>query len=56
MWEEEETHHALHGADEHSVEDLARLVTVADILEGLSAVLATDIEEDFFTTTGKEID
>jgi hypothetical protein len=44
------TYQALHVADEQTVEDLAGFIGVADILEGLGAVLATDIEEDFLTT------
>jgi hypothetical protein len=43
-------YHALHGADEQTVENLTRLVGVADILEGLGTVLATDVQKDFLTT------
>lgn len=45
-----DTYTALKSADEKALEDLAGLVTVADVLEGLSGVLAADVEEDFFTT------
>lgn len=34
-----------------TLQDLASLVTVSDILKGLCCVLATYIEEDFLTTT-----
>jgi hypothetical protein len=50
-----ETYQALHAADEQTVEDLAGLIGVADVLEGLGAVLATDIEEDFLTTAVDEL-
>jgi hypothetical protein len=50
----EETYHALHGANEHTVQNLARFITVADIFEGFGAVLAADIKEDFLATTVKE--
>ena len=43
------TYQSLQVADEETLEDLARLVTVADILKGLGGVLATDVEEDFLT-------
>ena len=43
------TYTALKSADEEALEDLASLVTVADVLEGLGGVLAADVEEDFFT-------
>jgi uncharacterized membrane protein len=45
------TYHALHCANEETIENLARLVTVTDILEGFGAVLAADVEEDFLATT-----
>lgn len=45
------TYHALQLADQETVQDLTGLVTVSDIFEGLGAVLATDVEEDFLTTT-----
>jgi uncharacterized membrane protein len=45
------TYHALHCANEETIENLARLVTVADILEGFRAVLTADVEEDFLATT-----
>lgn len=44
------TYAALESADEQTLEDLAGLVTVADILECLGGVLATDVEEDLLTT------
>jgi hypothetical protein len=46
MWN---TYTALKSADEEALEDLAGLVAVADVLEGLGGVLAADVEEDFFT-------
>lgn len=42
-------YHALHIADQQPVEDLARLVAVPHVFESLGAVLATDVQEDFFT-------
>lgn len=45
-----ETYHALHVADEQTVENLARLIGVADILEGLGSILAADVQENFLTT------
>jgi hypothetical protein len=45
------TYQSLQVADEQTLEDLARLVAVADVLEGLGGVLATDVEEDLLTTT-----
>lgn len=44
------SYHALDGADEQAVEDLPRLVGMADVLEGLGAVLARNVEEDLLTT------
>lgn len=41
---------ALQVADEQTLKDLARLVAVADILEGFCSVLAADVEEHFLTT------
>lgn len=49
------THHALDVADQHGIEDFARFVAVAYIFEGFGAVLATDIEEDFFATAVGEL-
>lgn len=49
------THHALDVADQHAIEDFARFVAVAYIFEGFGAVLATDIEEDFFATAVGEL-
>ena len=46
---EGKTYTALKSADEEALEDLAGLVAVADVLEGLGGVLAADVEEDFFT-------
>ena len=43
------TYTALKSADKETLEDLAGLVAVADVLEGLGGVLAADVEEDFFT-------
>lgn len=45
------TYQTLHSADEQTLEDLAGLIGVADVLESLGAVLATDIQKDFLTTT-----
>lgn len=50
------TYHALHIADEQTVENVARLVGVADILEGLGAILASDIEQDLLTTTTEKLE
>lgn len=44
------TGHTLHATNEQTVENLTRLVGVADILEGLGAILASDVQEDFLTT------
>ena len=44
------TYQTLHSADEQTIEDLAGLIGVADVLEGLGAVLATDVQKDFLTT------
>lgn len=44
-------YHALHVADEHAVvEEGARFIAVADVVEGFGAVLAGEVEEDFLTT------
>jgi hypothetical protein len=45
------THHALQLTDEELVEGFPGLVTVADILKSLGAVLASDVEHDLLTTT-----
>jgi hypothetical protein len=45
---------SLQGANEQVLENLARLVAVADVLECLCRVLATYIEEDFLTTAVKQ--
>jgi hypothetical protein len=42
-------------ADEQAVEDLARLVAVADVLEGLGRVLAGDVEDDLLAAAGGEL-
>ena len=43
---------ALHVADEHAVvEERARLIAVADVVEGFGAILTGEIEEDFLTAT-----
>lgn len=48
-----DAYHALHVADEHAVvEESARLIAVADVVEGFGAVLAGKIEEDFLATAG----
>jgi hypothetical protein len=41
---------SLQVADEQTLEDLTRLVAVADIFKGLCRVLAAYVEEDFLTT------
>lgn len=41
-------------ADEHAAQDLARLVAVAHVLEGLGGVLAAHVEEDLFAAAVKE--
>ena len=43
------TYATLDGSDKKALKDLAGLVAVADVLEGLGGVLAADVEEDFFT-------
>jgi hypothetical protein len=43
---------ALQVADEKAIEDLAGLVAVADVFEGLGSVLAAHVEEDFFAAAG----
>ena len=50
MGESRDAYLSLQGADEQAVEDLARLVAVADILECLCCVLAAYIEQDFLST------
>lgn len=56
-WKEKEakgdlgaTHFALELSDQQTLEDLARLVAVSDVLERLGCVLSAHIEEDFLTT------
>jgi hypothetical protein len=49
-WEKRKTYQALHSADQQTLEDLTGLITVADVLEGLCAVLASYVEEDLLTT------
>jgi hypothetical protein len=46
-----ESYRALQGADEQSVEDLAGLVRVANILECFCRVLAANVEENFLTAS-----
>ena len=41
-------HLALQHADLQALEDLARLVAVADVFEGFGRVLAGYVEQDFF--------
>lgn len=50
-WDERKTYQALDSTDLQTCEDLAGLVTVADVLESLCAVLAGYVEEDLLTTT-----
>lgn len=38
---------SLQFSDEQTLEDLARLVAVADVLEGFGRILAAYVEEDF---------
>lgn len=49
-WCVENTYLSLQLADEQAFQDLARLVAVADVLEGLRRVLATDVQQNFLTT------
>ena len=37
------TYHSLDGADKVSLEDLASLVAVANVLEGLGGILASNV-------------
>jgi hypothetical protein len=53
--EETKTYLALKLADQQSLEDLARLVRVADVLEGLGRVLAAYVEHDFLATAVKAL-
>jgi hypothetical protein len=46
------TNLALQRADLEPREDLARLVAVADVLEGLGRVLAGEVEEDLLAAAG----
>jgi hypothetical protein len=46
-----ESYRALQGADEQSVENLAGLVRVANILECFCRVLAANVEENFLTAS-----
>lgn len=43
-------YHALHIADEQTIEDFTSLIGVTNILKGLGAVLATDVEKNFLAT------
>jgi hypothetical protein len=49
--EKRKSYQSLQVADEETLEDLAGLVTVSDVLKGLGGVLATDVEENFLTAT-----
>lgn len=46
-----DTYTALQGSDKQTVQDLACLVAVADILECLGGVLTTNVQEDLLTTS-----
>lgn len=46
-----ETYLALQLADVQTLEDLACLVAVPYVLEGLGRVLASDVEKDFLAST-----
>ena len=50
-WIWSDSHLALQGADLEGLKGLASLITVADILEGLSGVLAGNVEQDLLTTS-----
>lgn len=47
------THHALQLTNVELIKGFPGLVTVADILESLGAVLASDVEHDLLTTTAR---
>lgn len=51
-----ETYSALQVANKELVQGLASLVTVADILESLGGVLATDVKNDLLTTARNKKD
>lgn len=46
-----DTYTALQGSDKQTVQDLACLVAVADILECLGGVLTTNVQENLLTTS-----
>lgn len=48
------TYLSLQRSDLQRAQDLTGLVTVSDVLESLRAILTTDIEKDFLTTTMSE--
>ena len=45
------TYKTLQGADKQTLEDLAGLVTVSNVLECLSGVLSADIKENLLSTS-----
>ena len=45
------TYHALYRADQQTLEDLAGLVAVSYILEGLGGILSANIEQDFLSSS-----
>jgi hypothetical protein len=45
------THQTLQVTNKETLQDLASLVAVPNILKGLCGVLTTHVEEDFLTTT-----
>jgi hypothetical protein len=47
------TYESLQLTNVQALEDLARLVTVADILESLGGILSTNIEQDFLATPSR---
>jgi hypothetical protein len=55
VYKSREAYLALQGANKQTIEDLARLVRVADILERLGRVLATNVKEDFLTTAASQL-
>ena len=49
--EEIEAYLALQCSDQQTLKDLSCLITVSDILESLSCVLSTDVEQNFLSTS-----
>lgn len=49
------TYQTLQGTNEHGLQNLAGFIAVPDILESFGTVLATNIEEDLFSTTMKSM-